>query len=196
MRASACELASAFRSRCLTIDAVANRTRAAFNRRFWFDAGPVSLRHRRWRGWRRPSLRPNQIFALALRHPVLDEACWQRSSISSPSAADAVWTANARARAPGLQGAVFGDLRARDAAYHQGRCGRGSLVPSSMRGFVCIRAEPRMRDRFLPRSTIILSDACMGTISEVFDASEPYAPRGCVAQAWSVARSPASLMNW
>ena len=26
-----------------------------------------------------------------------------------------------------------------------------------------------------------------GTISEVFDASEPYAPRGCVAQAWSVA---------
>jgi glycogen debranching enzyme len=32
-----------------------------------------------------------------------------------------------------------------------------------------------------------LSDACIGTISEVFDASEPYAPRGCVAQAWSVA---------
>ena len=32
-----------------------------------------------------------------------------------------------------------------------------------------------------------LSDACIGTISEVFDATEPYAPRGCVAQAWSVA---------
>jgi glycogen debranching enzyme len=32
-----------------------------------------------------------------------------------------------------------------------------------------------------------LSDACIGTISEVFDATEPYVARGCVAQAWSVA---------
>ena len=27
----------------------------------------------------------------------------------------------------------------------------------------------------------------MGTLSEIFDAEEPYTPRGCVAQAWSVA---------
>ncbi|HEU4693779.1 MAG TPA: amylo-alpha-1,6-glucosidase, partial [Vicinamibacterales bacterium] len=32
-----------------------------------------------------------------------------------------------------------------------------------------------------------LSDACIGSISEVFDATEPYAARGCIAQAWSVA---------
>ena len=32
-----------------------------------------------------------------------------------------------------------------------------------------------------------LDEACVGSISEVFDAEEPYAPRGCVAQAWSVA---------
>ena len=32
-----------------------------------------------------------------------------------------------------------------------------------------------------------LSDACVGTVSEIFDAEPPYAPRGCVAQAWSVA---------
>jgi glycogen debranching enzyme len=32
-----------------------------------------------------------------------------------------------------------------------------------------------------------LDDACIGSISEVFDAEAPYTPRGCVAQAWSVA---------
>jgi glycogen debranching enzyme len=32
-----------------------------------------------------------------------------------------------------------------------------------------------------------LSDACVGSISEIFDAENPYVPRGCIAQAWSVA---------
>jgi glycogen debranching enzyme len=32
-----------------------------------------------------------------------------------------------------------------------------------------------------------LNDACVGSISEIFDADSPYTPRGCVAQAWSVA---------
>lgn len=29
-----------------------------------------------------------------------------------------------------------------------------------------------------------MNDACIGSVSEVFDAEEPYTPRGCVAQAW------------
>ena len=32
-----------------------------------------------------------------------------------------------------------------------------------------------------------LDQACVGSISEIFDADSPYIPRGCVAQAWSVA---------
>jgi glycogen debranching enzyme len=31
------------------------------------------------------------------------------------------------------------------------------------------------------------SEACVGTISEIFDATAPFTPRGCIAQAWSVA---------
>ena len=30
-------------------------------------------------------------------------------------------------------------------------------------------------------------EAGIGTISEIFDAEEPFTPRGCIAQAWSVA---------
>jgi glycogen debranching enzyme len=32
-----------------------------------------------------------------------------------------------------------------------------------------------------------LGEACIGSISEIFDADDPFTPRGCVAQAWSVA---------
>jgi len=32
-----------------------------------------------------------------------------------------------------------------------------------------------------------LADAGLGTISEIFDGDEPYTPRGCISQAWSVA---------
>ena len=40
-----------------------------------------------------------------------------------------------------------------------------------------------MLDGFVPH----LDEACIGSISEVFDAEPPYTPRGCIAQAWSVA---------
>jgi len=32
-----------------------------------------------------------------------------------------------------------------------------------------------------------LHEACLGQVSEIFDGDTPHAPRGCVAQAWSVA---------
>jgi glycogen debranching enzyme len=47
--------------------------------------------------------------------------------------------------------------------------------------------RPADARKFLAGFDAHLSEACVGSISEVFDAEEPYAPRGCVAQAWSVA---------
>jgi glycogen debranching enzyme len=41
--------------------------------------------------------------------------------------------------------------------------------------------------RFLEPFLGHLDNGCVGSVSEIFDAEEPYAPRGCVAQAWSVA---------
>jgi glycogen debranching enzyme len=32
-----------------------------------------------------------------------------------------------------------------------------------------------------------LGDAGLGHVSEIFDGDEPHTPRGCIAQAWSVA---------
>ena len=32
-----------------------------------------------------------------------------------------------------------------------------------------------------------LSEACVGSVSEIFDGDAPHDPKGCVAQAWAVA---------
>ena len=46
---------------------------------------------------------------------------------------------------------------------------------------------PRGSARALAGFEAHLDQACVGSISEIFDADPPYTPRGCVAQAWSVA---------
>jgi glycogen debranching enzyme len=46
------------------------------------------------------------------------------------------------------------------------------------------RAGGRLKlEGFVPH----LGEACVGSVSEVFDAEAPFTPRGCIAQAWSVA---------
>ena len=51
----------------------------------------------------------------------------------------------------------------------------------------CIPDEPKGARDFLDGFMPHLGEACVGSISEIFDAEPPYTPRGCVAQAWSVA---------
>jgi glycogen debranching enzyme len=80
-----------------------------------------------------------------------------------------------------------GDLRARDAAYHQGTVWAWLIGP-----FVeaWLRVHPQDREgarRFVEGLVPHLGEACIGQVSEIFDAEEPFTPRGCVAQAWSVA---------
>ena len=88
---------------------------------------------------------------------------------------------------PDYKEKYFGDLRARDAAYHQGTVWAWLIGP-----FVdaWVRAYPEDR---VGAATLLdgfrahLAEACVGSISEIFDAEPPFTPRGCIAQAWSVA---------
>jgi glycogen debranching enzyme len=80
-----------------------------------------------------------------------------------------------------------GDLRARDAAYHQGTVWAW-LVGPFVDAWLKLHPEGRaLARRFLDGMVPHLSEACVGSVSEIFDAEPPYTPRGCVAQAWSVA---------
>ena len=185
--------------------AAAERARAAFNRRFWNDAagflydvvdspgepgkpgdasGPGAGRP----GWNDAACRPNQIFAVSLPHPVLDPERWE--AVVETVRRRLLTPVGLRTLAPGEAGykpSYDGDLRARDAAYHQGTVWAWLIGP-----FVdaWLRLHPEDRPgarRFLAGFVPHLGQACIGSISEIFDAEAPWAPRGCVAQAWSVA---------
>ena len=95
-----------------------------------------------------------------------------------------------RSLAPGdgeFKSRYFGDLRARDAAYHQGTVW-GWLVGPFVDAWLKVYPEDERGARHAVEGFVAhLDDACIGSISEVFDADPPFTPRGCVAQAWSVA---------
>jgi predicted glycogen debranching enzyme len=178
------------------LDAVAERARVSFNRRFWFDQGQYLYDLVDGEAGDDASMRPNQIFAIALRHPVLDRARWQRivdvvtDRLLTPYGLRTLDPSHKDFKAQ-----YFGDIRARDAAYHQGTVWAwliGPFIDAWLRAYPARRQEARS---FLSAFHNHLSEACIGTISEVFDASDPFAPRGCIAQAWSVAEVLRSFMT-
>jgi glycogen debranching enzyme len=88
---------------------------------------------------------------------------------------------------PLFKAQYFGDLRSRDAAYHQ-----GTVWPWLIGPFVdaWLRVHPGREAEamsFLQGFAEHLNEECIGTIAEIFDGTEPFAARGCAAQAWSVA---------
>ncbi|HEX2223440.1 MAG TPA: amylo-alpha-1,6-glucosidase, partial [Thermoanaerobaculia bacterium] len=88
---------------------------------------------------------------------------------------------------PEYRSVYRGDLPARGGAYHQGTVWGWLIGP-----FVDAWLKVHPGDRAGVRQTLAafeahLNQACAAPISEIFDAEEPYTPRGCVAQAWSVA---------
>jgi predicted glycogen debranching enzyme len=171
------------------IDAHAGRARAAFNARFWYSEGGylydiVDGEH----GRADPACRPNQLLAVSLPNPVLDESRWKpvldvvRERLVTP--------VGLRSLAPGhpdYKPTYHGDLRTRDAAYHQGTVWAwliGPMVDAWLRVYPDDVAGARhLLDGFGPH----LGESCIGSIAEIFDAEPPFTPRGCVAQAWSVA---------
>ena len=90
---------------------------------------------------------------------------------------------------PDYKSRYYGDLRSRDAAYHQGTVWAWLIGPF-IDAWLKVYPDQRALCRdFLKGFEEHVSEACVGSISEVFDADTPYTPRGCVAQAWSVAEA-------
>jgi glycogen debranching enzyme len=95
-----------------------------------------------------------------------------------------------RSLAPGekdYKSRYYGDLRARDAAYHQGTVWAWLIGPYIDAELKLPGADRASLRELLAGFDSHLEEACVGQISEVFDAEDPFLPRGCVAQAWSVA---------
>lgn len=168
----------------------AGRTRESFNRRFWSEERGCLLDVVDGEHGDDPAMRPNQIFAISLAHPVLDEGRW--GAVVEKVREHLLTPVGLRSLAPGhpdYKSRYFGDLRARDAAYHQGTVW-GWLIGPFIEAWLKVHPEDVSgARRFLDGLIEHLNHACVGSISEVFDAEAPYTPRACIAQAWSVAEA-------
>ncbi|HVX62831.1 MAG TPA: amylo-alpha-1,6-glucosidase, partial [Pirellulales bacterium] len=165
---------------------LADRAKASFNRRFWNAEQGCLYDVIDGEQGADPLFRPNQIFAISLPHPVLQQERWQ--SVLEQVVHRLLTPMGLRSLAPGepdYKPIYDGDLRSRDAAYHQGTVWAwlvGPLVDA------WLKVHPDDLDAargFLSGFQAHLGEACIGSICEIFDAEAPYSPRGCVAQAWS-----------
>jgi predicted glycogen debranching enzyme len=167
----------------------AERARDSFNRRFWYEKGAYLYDVvDKDGGGDDSSCRPNQVFAISLPHPILNRDRWEpvmtvvRDRLLTP--------VGLRSLAPGepdYKARYYGDLRARDAAYHQGTVWAWLIGPFIDAWIKLYGPNPDGVRQLLAGFQQHLSEACVGSISEVFDADQPFLPRGCIAQAWSVA---------
>jgi predicted glycogen debranching enzyme len=166
----------------------AARVRTSFNERFWFAEGGYLYDVVDGEYGEDAACRPNQVFAIALDHAVLDEARWH--PVMSAVRERLLTPVGLRSLAPGhpdYKRTYSGDLRARDAAYHQGTVWVWLIGPY-VDAWLKVRPDDRAElSHLLAGFESRLSEACVGSLPEIFDAEPPYVPRGCVAQAWSVA---------
>ena len=167
----------------------AARAYESFNKRFWYEAGGYLYDVvDNEEGVDDAACRPNQVLAISLKHPALDPSKWEsvlrvvKEELLTP-----VGLRSLSPKHPDYKPTYDGDLRSRDAAYHQGTVWAWLIGP-----FIdaWVKVYPHDRQgarRFLSGFEAHLNEACIGSISEIFDAEPPFTPRGCVAQAWSVA---------
>ncbi len=169
----------------------AERCRRAFNERFWYEKGAYLydvVESVELGGGDDAACRPNQLLAISLTHPVLEPARWQAVvDIAADKLVTPLGLRTLSLDHPDFKPTYRGDLKTRDAAYHQGTVWAwliGPFIDAWLKVYPDDRAGARrLLDGFIPH----LDQACIGSISEIFDAVEPFTPRGCIAQAWSVA---------
>jgi predicted glycogen debranching enzyme len=133
------------------------------------------------------SLRPNQIFAVSLPGNLL--TLEQQRSVVDVCARHLLTSHGLRSLAPGepgYTGHYGGGPRDRDGAYHQGTVWGWLLGPFALAHFR-VHQDREAALRFLEPLGRQIYTSGLGTLSEIFDGDAPFTPRGCIAQAWTVA---------
>jgi predicted glycogen debranching enzyme len=170
---------------------LAERTKKSFNEKFWNNEKNC-LYDVIGENGQDASLRPNQILAVALEFTMLDKA--KSEGVVDVVQRELLTPFGLRTLArndPRYVGVYVGDRRSRDRAYHNGTVWPWLIGPFTTaylktKGLAEFRREYALR--FLsPLLTKQVFGAGMGSLSEVFDGEPPHKPRGCIAQAWSVA---------
>ena len=171
-------------------EAMAEMAKQSFNAVFWNDAEDC-LFDVVINGKRDGSVRPNQIFAVSLPNSML--SIGQAQKVVAKVETELLTPVGLRSLSP--KDAQYcpiyiGTPLERDSAYHQGTVWGwliGGFVDAYRRVYPNGNQTEKRVEEILSGFKNHLSKAGLGQISEIFDADAPHAPRGCMAQAWSVA---------
>lgn len=168
----------------------ADRAKKSFDSVFWNEEGGCLYDVVNEKG-KDASIRPNQILALGLSHAVVDGHKARR--IVDRVHRDLYTPYGLRTLSqdsPQYRGIYSGDVWSRDGAYHQGTVWPW-LLGRFIKAYVRVRGGSRQAGRealdFILPFADHIKDGGLGSISEIFDGDNPHYPRGCFAQAWSVA---------
>jgi predicted glycogen debranching enzyme len=132
------------------------------------------------------SLRPNQVFAVSLPASPIDLA-QQRAVLDACAPLATPYGLRSLAPDdPNYRGAYTGGPAERDSAYHQGTVWAWLLGPWALAQYR-VTGDAAAAQALLWPISDHLRDAGLGQVSEIFDGDPPHTPRGCPAQAWSVA---------
>ncbi len=168
---------------------IADRVYTSFNARFWFAPGEHLYDVVDGEGGDDSACRPNQVLAVGLTHPVLDPSRW--AVVVRAVERDLLTPVGLRSLArshPAYQARYYGDLARRDGAYHQGTVWAWLIGPF-VDAWRRVHGHTASPAHFTSGIVDHLGEACIGSVSEIFDAEGPYTPRGCISQAWSVAEA-------
>lgn len=136
-----------------------------------------------------PEVRPNQLYAVSLPFPLLKGVRARavvnivRDKLLTPTGLRSL-----APDAPGYIGKCVGPPLQRDGAYHQGTVW-SYLMGAYIDALYAVEGDAARTEAtaLVTSCCTNLDEACVGSISEIFDGDWPHAPRGCIAQAWSVA---------
>jgi predicted glycogen debranching enzyme len=178
----------ATRNRCR---AIADAARASFNGLFWNDAASCLYDCVSDAGETDDSVRPNQIFAVSLPYAITTGGrarsiveCVERELLTPYG------LRSLSPKHPDYRPRYEGNAYSRDTAYHQGTVWAwlmGAFVTAYLKVNERSPESVAKARGWLANFRAHLREAGVGQISEIFDGDPPHTPRGCIAQAWSVA---------
>ena len=149
-------------------------------------------------------IRPNQLFALSLTHPVLEPTSEEAKEMLETVTKKLLNSYGLKTLAKGEQNYVEvyeGDGARRDFSYHQGITWTWLLGPyyNSLKKIVATAKSKTEKAKYEKQLKDFIEDVtktffkeitergCIGSIAEIYDSKKPHLPKGAVAQAWSVA---------
>jgi predicted glycogen debranching enzyme len=169
-------------ARAVQMDELARRVQRNFLAQFWDPQRGYLLDNTD-----DASIRPNQIFAVSLHFSMLDQD--QAAAVVGTVEQHLLTPLGLRSLSPqdpAYRGRYTGGVYERDSAYHQGSVWLWLMGPFLTAYARVHPGSPRLRE-LLNGLEGHLREAGVGQMSEIADGNAPFTPRGCFAQAWSVA---------